>query len=143
MRWLALDVGSRRVGVAVCDAQEEVATALEAIPFAGPERVAEDVALLVRTWEADGVVVGVPRTRSGQGPGERRIRSVVAALRTHLKVAVEVEDEWGTTAAAEELLAEAGVPRRRWRDLVDSMAARIILEGFLAVRGKGDSGARR
>ena len=131
------------MGVAVCDAQEQVATALEAIAFAGPERVAEQVASLVRTWEAEGVVVGVPRTRSGQGPGERRVRSVVGALRTRLQVAVEVADEWGTTAAAEELLAEAKVPRRRWRELVDSLAARIILESFLAVRSRGDGGASR
>jgi len=109
----------------------------------GPERVAEEVASLVRTWEAEGVVVGVPRTRSGQGPGERRVRSVVAALQMRLTVAVEVADEWGTTAAAEGLLAEAGVPRRRWRELVDSLAARIILEGFLAMRGRGDGGASR
>ncbi|OFV79910.1 MAG: hypothetical protein A2Y78_11635 [Acidobacteria bacterium RBG_13_68_16] len=143
MRWLALDVGSRRVGVAVCDVQEQVATALDALAFTGPERVAEEVASLVRTWEAEGVVVGVPRTRSGQGPGERRVRSVVAALRTHLMVPVEVEDESGTTAAAEGLLAEAGVPQRRWRELVDSLAARIILEGFLAMRGRGDGGVSR
>jgi putative Holliday junction resolvase len=143
MRWLALDVGSRRVGVAVCDAQERVATALEAFAFTGPERVADEVTSLVRTWEAEGVVVGVPRTRTGQGRGERRVRAVVAALESRLPVAIEVTDEWGTTAAAEGLLAEAGVPERRWRELVDSLAARIILEGFLAMRGRGDGGASR
>jgi putative Holliday junction resolvase len=143
MRWLALDVGSRRVGVALCDAQEQVVTALEAFAFIGPEGVAEEVASLVRTWEAEGVVVGIPRTRRGQGPGEQRVRSVVAALRTRLKVAVEVADESGTTVAAEGLLAEAGVAKRRWRELVDSLAAKIILEGFLAMRGRGDGGASR
>jgi putative Holliday junction resolvase len=127
----------------VCDAQERVATALEAFAFTAPERVAEEVASLVRTWEAEGVVVGVPRTRSGQGPGERRVRAVVAALQACLTVAIEVADEWGTTAAAEGLLAEAGVPQRRWRELVDSLAARLILEGFLAMRGRGDGGPSR
>jgi putative pre-16S rRNA nuclease len=134
MRWLALDIGSRRVGVAVCDAQERVATALDAFGFAGPEGVAESVAALVRTWEAEGVVVGVPHTRAGGGPGERRVSAVVAVLRTRLEVPVELIDERGTTAAAEGLLAEAGVPHRRWRDLVDSLAARLILESFLAKR---------
>jgi putative Holliday junction resolvase len=137
MRWLALDVGSRRVGVAVCDAQETVATALEAFAFAGPEGVAERVTALVRTWEADGVVVGVPHTRAGKGPGERRTSAVVAVLRTRLAVPVEITDEWGTTAGAKGLLAEAAVPRRRWQGLVDSLAARLILEGFLALRGRG------
>ena len=131
------------MGVAVCDAQEQVATALEAFAFTGPEGAAEQVASLVRTWEADGVVVGVPHSRSGEGPGERRVSAVVAALRTRLTVTVEVADEWGTTAAAEGLLGEAGVPKRRWRELVDSLAARIILEGFLAMRSRGDSGTSR
>jgi len=143
MRWLALDVGSRRVGAAICDAQERVATALEAFAFDGPEGVAESVAALVRFWEADGVVVGVPHTRSGEGRGERRTSAVVSALRARLAVPVEIADERATTAAAEGLLAEASVPRRRWRDLVDSLAARLILENFLAARSPGRGGTSR
>jgi putative Holliday junction resolvase len=142
MRWLALDVGSRRVGVAVCDAQERVATALEAFAFTAPERVAEEVGLLVRTWEAEGVVVGsrapgAGRDRASDVSGRRR-----RAAGVHGRP-IEVADEWGTTAAAEGLLAEAGVPQRRWRELVDSLAARLILEGFLAMRGRGDGGPSR
>jgi putative Holliday junction resolvase len=129
MRWLALDVGSRRVGVAICDAGERVATALAAFPFTGPEGVAEMVARLVGEWEAGGVVVGVPHTRSGHTPGE---------LRARLAIAVELADESGTTAAAEGLLAEAGVPPKRRRTLIDSLAARLLLEGFLAMR-RGDA----
>jgi putative pre-16S rRNA nuclease len=135
VRWLALDVGSRRVGVAVCDAGETVASTLRALPFDGAEGVAQAVAGLVAVWDAGGVVVGVPVTVAGQGRGERRVAAVVAALRRVLTVAVETADERGTTRAAEELLAEAGVPRSRWPDLVDSLAARLILDRHLAARG--------
>ena len=131
MRWLALDVGSRRVGVAVCDAEERLVSALPALAFAGPERLAEAVAGLVTAREAGGVVVGVPVTRGGEGRGERRVAKVVTSLRGRLAVPVETVDETGTTAAARSLLEEAGVPRRRWPELVDSAAARVILEGFL------------
>jgi putative holliday junction resolvase len=131
MRWLALDIGSRRVGVAVCDAEERLASVLPALAYAGPARLAAAIADLVRARDAEGVVVGVPVTRGGQGPGERRVFAVVASLRQHLEVPVETFDESGTTAAARALLAEAGVPHRRWSDLVDSTAARLILEGFL------------
>ncbi len=134
MRWVALDVGSRRVGVAVCDEREAVATALAAFPYAGPERMAESVAELVRSWEAAGVVIGVPRTRAGEGRGERRVAAATAELRARLKVPVEIVDESGTTRAAEQLLADAGVPRKRWRELVDSLSARLILESHLADR---------
>jgi len=131
MRWLALDIGSQRVGVAVCDDLGRVASALPALEYAGSERLAEAIAELAGARDAGGVVVGVPVTRSGHGPGERRVSKVVAALRERLDVPVETFDETGTTTAARALLEEAGVPRRRWPELVDSTAARLILEGFL------------
>ena len=134
MRWLAFDVGSRRVGVAVCDAQERLATPLAAVPYTGPERLADTAAELVRDWAAEGVVVGMPVTRGGQGRGELRVASVIAALERRLEVPIETVDETGTTKAAEALLTEAGVPSRRWHDLVDSLAARLILETHLASR---------
>jgi putative pre-16S rRNA nuclease len=142
MRWLALDVGSRRVGVAVGSVPVGAGTALPPLDFTGAEGVAERVAELIREWEADGVVVGIPYTRQGQGRGERRASAVVEALRVRLGVPVCVADERGTTAAAQRLLAEAGVPRGRWKELIDSVAARLILEGFLALRG-GDASAER
>jgi putative Holliday junction resolvase len=142
MRWLALDIGSRRIGVAVCDSEERVATALDPFAFTGSEGVAERVATLVRTRDAEGIVVGVPRTRAGGGPGERRISTVVDVLCARLTVPVELIDERGTTAAAEALLLEAGVPRRRWRGLVDSLAARLILESFLALRARSGGTSR-
>jgi putative Holliday junction resolvase len=134
MRWLALDVGARRVGVAVCDDEERVATALAPLPFAGPQALAAAVAALAAEREAGGVVVGVPVTRGGAGRGEARVAAVVAALRERLAVEIATADERGTTAEAERLLAEAGVPRRRWDGLVDGVAARLILETHLAAR---------
>ncbi len=134
MRWLALDIGSRRVGVAICDADEQVPSPLPALEYTGPESLAVAVANLVEAWDAEGVVVGMPVTSSGRGPGERRVSAVVNSLRSRLAVPVETADETGTTQAARSLLAEAGVPRRRWPDLVDSTAARLILEGHLATR---------
>jgi len=139
MRWLALDVGSRRVGVAVCDDAESVATPLAALVYSRPEALAAAAAELVRTWDAGGVVVGVPVTRSGAGRGEARVAGVVAALALRVAVPVETVDERGTTAAAQALLSEAGVPRRRWPELVDSLAARLILDAHLANRRRAAS----
>lgn len=135
MRWLALDIGARRVGVALCSSDEGVVSALDPLPFNGPTGLAASVAALVQRWEAEGVVVGVPLTRGGDSRGERRVGAVVEALVDTLKVAVETFDERGTTAAARTLLAEAGVPRSRWPGLVDGIAARLILESFLESKG--------
>jgi putative Holliday junction resolvase len=145
MRWLALDVGTRRVGVAVCDAEERVATALPPLAFGGPQSLAAAVAKLAAEREVGGVVVGVPVTRGGAGRGEVRVAAVVTALRERLAVEIATADERGTTAEAERLLAEAGVPRRRWDGLVDGVAARLILETHLAARhvAGGRDAARR
>lgn len=145
MRWLALDVGSRRVGLAICDRDERVATALNAVPYNGAEALAAAVAGIVNEREVGGVVVGVPITRGGQGRGEARVAAVVAALRQGLSVPVATVDERGTTIEAEQLLAEAGVPRRRWDVLVDGVAARLILESHLSLRRRacGREDARR
>jgi putative Holliday junction resolvase len=134
MRWLALDVGSRRVGVAVCDSDERVASALPPLSFGSPAALAADVARLVAEREVGGVVVGLPVTRLSRGRGEARVAAVVEALERILSVSVVTVDERGTTKEAESLLAEAGVPRRRWDDVVDGLAAKLILETHLAAQ---------
>jgi putative Holliday junction resolvase len=139
MRWIALDVGRARVGVAVSDGEERVVAPLPPLAFHGPEALAAAVGVLVRDREAGGVVVGVPVTRGGEGRGELRVAAVVAALRAALDVPVETVDERGTTAAAQSLLREAGVPSRRWDSVIDGIAARLILETFLSGRVRARS----
>ena len=134
VRWLALDVGARRVGAAVCDRDERVATPLPALPFTGADALAAAVARLLGEREIEGVVVGVPQTRDGASRGEARVAAVLAALRARLAVPVEAVDERGTTAAAEAALRDAGVPPGRRRGLVDGVAAQLILETFLERR---------
>lgn len=132
MRRLSLDVGSRRVGVAVCDDGEGVVTPIAAIVFHGAAALAREVAMLVESRCIGVVVVGLPVTRAGQGRGEARIAEVVAELSACLDVPVSTEDERGTTIEAEERLSSAGVPPLRRRNLIDSVAAQIILESHLA-----------
>lgn len=130
MRWLALDLGRRRVGAALCDSAESVATPLPAFRFAV---LLEKVTAIVSEYGVEGIVVGVPLTRAGASRGEARAEETVALL-AGLGIPVEREDERGTTAAAEALLRAAGVPKRRWPERVDSLAARLILESFLERR---------
>ncbi len=134
VRWLALDVGARRVGAAVCDRDERIATPLPALGYAGAEALATAVERLLAAHELEGVVVGVPVTRAGASRGEARVAEVVAALRGRLGLPVETVDERGTTAAAEAALRDAGVPPTRRRHLVDGVAAQLILETFLERR---------
>lgn len=142
MRWLALDVGAKRVGVALSDSEERVVTPQATIPFGSPQKLAQRVATLVRSLNVEAVLVGVPTTRSGQSRGEARVRHVVAVLTEVLPVPVTTWDERGTTQEAEALLAECGVPARKRREKLDALAAALLLESFLALRREKTSGRR-
>lgn len=134
MRWLALDIGSRRVGAAICDDGETVVSALAPLPFTDPARLARAVGELAAERGVGGIVIGVPRTRDGASRGERRVAAVVAAVRAAVAVEVAEIDEGGTTREAGERLREAGVGPRRWKDLIDGVAAQVMLEEHLAQR---------
>lgn len=140
MRWLCLDVGAERVGLAMSDPREVAFTRLEPLAYRGPAALAERVAELCRDRAVEAVVVGVPRTASGVGRGKARIEAVLAALRARLAVPVGEEDEAGSTREAEWRLAAEGVPRRRWPRLVDGVAAEIILRRHLAGRPGAEAG---
>lgn len=134
MRWLALDVGARRIGVALSDPDERVVTPCQVLTGGGPQTVAEHVRELVSRWGVEGVVVGEPVTRAGASRGQARVATVVEALRRFLTVPVETFDERGTTREAMARLAAAGVGARRRKQVVDAVAAAALLEAFLSLR---------
>ncbi len=130
---LGLDLGSRRIGVAVSDAGQTVASGVTAI-HRGTDRSAdhEAVAAMVREYEAVGVVVGVPLSLSGQeGPAARSALSEVEQLRRSLDVEVDTIDERLTTIAASSALRAAGRSSRRQRSVVDQTAAALLLQTWI------------
>lgn len=138
---MALDVGSKRVGVAVADP-----SGTYALPVATIERKnkRDDLATLREYFESYGVdelVVGDPLTLSGErGPAARTIDAFVDDLRTVFQGPIHRVDERLTTAQATKGLIAADVSRKRRREVVDRMAAALILESFLARRRAGGQG---
>ena len=133
MRALGLDLGERRIGVAVGDSDGRVATPLTVLERSG-DRAADyrAVAALVAEWEAGIVVVGMPYSLDGTlGPAARAAADEAARLGTVLDVSVETYDERLTTVIAERRLAEQGLAGQRRRDLVDQVAASVILQAWL------------
>jgi putative Holliday junction resolvase len=131
---LGLDLGSRRIGVAVSDSARTVATGVTAIQR-GADRPADHaaVAALVTDYDAVGVVVGVPLSLgSGQtGPAARHILEEVDQLRSALDVTVDTIDERLTTIAASSALRAAGRPARRQKQVVDQTAAALLLQTWI------------
>ena len=110
MRILALDHGTKRVGVALSDEMRLIAQPLEFIP---PEPFAEFLSRLkeiIRTKQIDLILVGMPRNMDGSyGPAALRVQEFVAALRDALVVPIETWDERLTSAQAQRFLIEGGV----------------------------------
>ncbi len=130
---LALDLGDRRIGVAVCDAGRVLATPYGTVKRVGdrPKEHAEIQEIIDETG-AVLVVVGLPLSLDGQlGPAARSVVSEVKGLHRALSVPVETHDERLTTITAEGNLADGGVRGRKRREVVDQVAASVILQGWL------------
>jgi putative Holliday junction resolvase len=129
MRVLGLDVGSRRIGVAVSEVADVVVPVC--VINRGPREM-EQIAAMVRERDIELVVVGLPTGRNGEiGPQARAVLEFVEALRSVLKIPVETWDESFTTAEAEELLIEADLSRAKRRRILDAAAAVILLQSYL------------
>lgn len=133
MRALGLDLGSRRIGVAISDSQGAVATPIDLIERG--RRRADDhrrVDHLVTEWEAEVVVVGVPYSLDGHvGPAAAEMLQEADQLGDVLTVPVRTYDERLTTVTAERSLMELRLNAQDRRRVVDQVAAAVMLQGWL------------
>jgi putative Holliday junction resolvase len=131
-RVLAVDPGSRRVGVAVSDEGGLIAQPLTAVPAEPAGNLPERLVALARDLEAAELVVGLPRRLDGGlGPEALAARALGNRLRDLSGLKVTMVDERLTSAAAEKALLAAGHRRSRRRQLSDQVAAAMILQTYL------------
>ncbi|MEN9245360.1 MAG: Holliday junction resolvase RuvX, partial [Thermostichales cyanobacterium SRBZ-1_bins_19] len=131
---LGLDVGNPRIGVAGCDPRGRIATGLGVIH----RRNLKADRLALQTWiqqrQANQLIVGLPYLEDGSlGTQAQKIQRFITAL--NLDIPITYVDERLTTFAAQEHLQALGIPRRRWADLIDQVAAQIILQEWLDRQG--------
>ena len=138
MRVLALDLGSKRIGVAVSDLTGTVASPLTVIHRSKSQNPKswrhdhEQIAKLVRDEEAELVVVGLPISLSGrEGPAARAALVETRAMATLIDVPIETYDERLSTVTAQRALTEAGVRGPAGRQVIDKIAAAVFLQAFL------------
>lgn len=145
MRALALDVGSRTIGLAR-SAEGGIATAWETLRRSGHEADAAQIVQRVQQMGAAHVVVGLPLELDGRhGHRARLVDRFVAALRARLSeakmnVQVHAWDERFSTAAAERTMLEADASRQQRKSKVDAVAAQFILQGWLDAQGQTEAG---
>jgi putative Holliday junction resolvase len=132
VRYLGLDVGDVRIGVALSDETGTLASGILTLRRAGRRRDVAAVAALVREHGVGGVVVGLPWRLDGTlGSQGEKVAAFVRSLRRALGVPVVTWDERLTSVAADERLAEAGVRRRDRKARIDRAAAALILQEYL------------
>jgi putative Holliday junction resolvase len=135
MRYLGLDVGDKRIGVALSDETATLASGLPTIQRVGPKKDPRAVAALVAEHEVGEVVAGLPRNLAGEvGPQAQKVLEFMEQLRTVIKVPVVPWDERFTSAVAEQALVEAGVARRDRKASIDKVSAILILQSYLDYR---------
>jgi putative Holliday junction resolvase len=142
MRALALDVGTRTIGLALGDPDGILASAWETLPRRGEAADVVELVARIEAREVGQVVVGLPLELDGrEGHRAKRVLRLVEALRERLSaralersgapVEVLTWDERFSTAAAERALIEADVSRQRRKQRIDAVAAQLILQGWL------------
>jgi putative Holliday junction resolvase len=133
VRALGLDLGTKRIGVAVSDSEGLLATPIEVI--ARQKDAHQDhlaVVELVKEWEVNIVVVGMPYSLDGQeGPMAQKTLEEVKSLSDILPVPVVTYDERLTTVTAERSLREQGVSSKEGRKVIDQLAAAVLLQAWL------------
>ncbi|MGB9886871.1 MAG: Holliday junction resolvase RuvX [Moorellales bacterium] len=132
MRILGLDVGEKNIGVAVSDPLGVSAQPLTTLRRVSREKDLAAISDLVKEYEVEEVVVGLPLRLDGrEGPEAEKVRRWGERLERHLGVPVRYWDERLTTVEAEQTLLAADLSRRRRRATVDRTAACLILQGYL------------
>ena len=140
MRYLGLDVGDARIGVALSDETATIASGLPTVERVGPRKDVLAVARLVREQGASEVVVGLPRRLDGEvGLQGQKVLAFMDALRGTIDAPVVPWDERFTTALAQQTLLEADVKRKARKGAVDKVAAILILQSYLDYRKLADA----
>jgi putative Holliday junction resolvase len=134
VRYLAIDFGERRIGLATSDATGLIATPRKTVHRTSDRAVIEEIRVFAREEEAEGIVVGLPHHGDGrENAFAPRVRSFARKLSEALGMPVEFVDEHLTSRAAAERYPSAEI---------DAAAAAVLLEDFLSSRG-GAAGALR
>jgi len=133
MRALGLDLGQKRIGVAISDRDGALALPVEVVLRSGDRRQEHrTLAALVDEWEAEIVVVGLPYHLDGtMGAQARRYAAEAQALEETLSVPVVLYDERLTTVTAERALMDQNLKSQERRTIVDKVAASVMLQSWL------------
>lgn len=131
-----MDVGEVLIGVAVSDPSEIIAQGLDSIRRVNLKKDAETIKNLVNEHETGKLVVGLPKMMSGEiGIQAQKVLAFVESLKKTIEIPIIMWDERLTTVAANKVLIEADMSRKKRKKVADKLSAILILQGYLNSRG--------
>ena len=131
-RILALDVGEKRIGVAVSDCLNITAQGQGMIKNKDTTDTLNKIKDLIKQYDISKIIVGMPFNMNGtKGYSARSVEAFVERLKKEVSIDVEIADERLTTAQGERVLLEADVSREKRKKFVDKIAAQLILQSYL------------
>jgi RNAse H domain protein, YqgF family len=137
MKIAGLDVGQARIGIAISDEMEILASSVESYHCKSDLKTdAKAVAEKLTALGAQRIVIGLPKNMNGtEGPSAERCRAFGEILKEYLEVEQVFSDERLTTVQAQRTLIGANVSRKKRKNVVDKLAAQLILQNYLDAQG--------
>ncbi|MHC4083859.1 MAG: Holliday junction resolvase RuvX [Planctomycetota bacterium] len=130
MRYLAIDYGNKRTGLAICDAEETIASPLTVIH--GQKELLKEIKDIVEAERVEAIVLGLPLNMDdSQGPQAKLVFKFADQLKANVDIPIHFQDERLSTFGAEEKIAAADFTRGKKKKRLDAVAAAEILDAFL------------
>ena len=136
-RIMGIDYGDARTGVAISDLMCSIVGSTCVVPSRNKEKAMADIIRIARENEVGEIVVGLPKNKDGtEGPRAELCRAFAEELRLASGLPVAMWDERRTTVEAHNILSQHNYHGQKRKNTVDAVAAALILEGYLAFRGR-------
>lgn len=133
MRYLAIDYGAKRTGLAICDPEEIIVSPLAVIE--GQNQLLSKVAEVIKAEGVGAVVLGLPLNMDdSEGPQAKIVLEFAKTLEQHIDIPVHLQDERLSSFSAEQKLAAADFTKKKRKKRIDAVAAAQILEAFLEMK---------
>jgi putative Holliday junction resolvase len=131
-RFLGIDYGTVRIGLALSDPTGTLASPLPFLENQSPQQVTNALSELIQTHQIEGLIIGLPRNMDGTyGPSAQKVRDFIAQIQKSISLPITPIDERLTTAQASKQLSGIGLNQKQLRKKIDSSSACLILQQYL------------
>jgi len=132
MRIMGLDIGSRKIGVAISDELGVTAQGLKSIEIKSIDNAFGELVDIIKNFKIDKIVIGLPKNMDGSiGRQAEKVLKWIEEFKSKINLPIETWDERLSTVEASKLLIKADLSRKKRKHVIDKLAAVLILQGYI------------